>query len=110
MPQLELNMPEQKLKVVMDYLSVYIGIDEEDARQNILLMRAIEYAGIEDYIIQPTNHYEGIKNDIFLIKVKSFFKRKLLENNSHKEIHDIQNYEFSQVRLLKSKLPPEYLK
>lgn len=98
-------MPNENYEEAFKYLSIYIGIDLNDAKQCSLLLRAIDYADISKYTPVPTSIEDRTYNEIFTTKAHCYFKRKMLPVEEWGTIKEIFNYEFQTVAILKRKLP-----
>lgn len=105
-------MSEDNYQKAIEYLSVFANIDLNDAKQRILLIRAIEYADISRYVPAPKSVEDSVYNEIFVEKATCHFRRKMLDmtdKNNIKLYRDIQEHEWGRVSRLKMRLPPSKL-
>lgn len=80
---------DDKYKNIFKELVVRLNIT--DVRNFHILALSIEYANISDYTEEPKNKNEQIYNDIFIVKCKYFYQRKMIEFRKDIKINDINN-------------------
>ncbi len=99
------NEITEKEKLAFDYLRILLGVVGGD-RPIMLIYRAIQYADPLEYFHEPKSKEEAIRREIFLVRARSYWNRKMLEFNSdnYKQINDIRTYEQHEVTRLRMQL------
>ena len=95
---------EEKLRKAFPSLAVLINLDLMEAKQIFLAIKAMEYADISTYTVEPKTKEENIMNEIFLIKASCYWQRKMVSIDNIKQIQRIQQHEHMEVMKLKSRL------
>lgn len=93
---------EEQYKKVFGEFCIRENIVKE--REMFLLALAMEYANFDTYIHEPKSRQEMAMNEIFKIKVFSFYHRKL--TTDIKQIQRLQEFEHYQIKILQMKFIP----
>ena len=92
-------------KLAFEYLRVLLGVVDGE-RPLMLIWRAIQYADPLEYFHEPKSVEEAVRREIFLVRARSYWNRKMLEFNSdnYKQINDILTYEQYEITRLRAQL------
>ena len=91
----------------IEKLAREIPVNINDARERLILIRAINYADISNFTVDVKNWEDNIYNEIFLTRATHYFLRKKLNPFSDiAQIRQIEKMEHYRVTMLKTKLPP----
>lgn len=71
-----MGQEEKRNKVFNDLV---IELYAVEPREMYILGLALEYADMDSYVEEPKNFKEQCINDIFRVKAKSYYRRKLIE-------------------------------
>lgn len=92
-------------KEAFKYLSFLVGADIQDARQVIILTRAVHYADLSNYSPNPKNIMEKTKNELFLSRASHYYHiKKLNPFEDYETIGKIKNHEYYEELYFRYKL------
>lgn len=99
---------EDKIAEAAGFLVMELGVDINDDGQRLRLARAIKYADIDNYILNPRNRKDHVRREIFYLKATCYFKRAILTPSieNFQQVDSINKWEYYKLAQLKSEIYP----